>query len=154
VRPRRRAARGQQRVHGRPEQGGERPKLLGLVALVVEHHEALELDLADRGVDLLDLWRGRLSPRRLELLIRDLPPTSRLVRSLDPDAAAANTWGTTEYLLAYIADLLGQANFQNYKPLQRPAEAAAEKRRTEERHRRLIERYEARQRAARSAGGD
>jgi len=32
--------------------------------------------LAFRGFDLLDLWRGKLSPRKVDVLIRGLPPDS------------------------------------------------------------------------------
>jgi hypothetical protein len=50
---------------------------VGLVALLRAHSDALEADLQRfYGVDLGDLWRGRLSLRRLSALVRYLPPGS------------------------------------------------------------------------------
>lgn len=37
--------------------------------------------LATYGVDLLDYWRGRITPRRLAVLVAQLPPGSRLQRA-------------------------------------------------------------------------
>lgn len=48
------------------------------------------------------------------------------------------SWGTTDHLLAYLADLFGQANYQNYQPLERPGQAVEAKRRAEARHRALL----------------
>jgi hypothetical protein len=112
------------------------------VALIVEHHEELEHDLLP-DFDLLDVWRGRLSFRRLEVLIRRLPADSAMTMSIDPDTTQLAAWDTGDYLLALIADLLGKANFQNWKPIPRPADTILQRRRTEERHRKLVERYEA-----------
>lgn len=60
------------------------PKPQSLCATVAEHHSALEADLARfyPGTDLLDLWRGRLSWRRLAQLIRWLPPDAALYQSM------------------------------------------------------------------------
>lgn len=69
------------------------------------------------------------------------------MRAIAPDAAEIAAWGTTDHLLAFVADLLGKANFKNYEPIERPEQAVAKRRRTDERRRALIERYEARQRA-------
>jgi len=86
------------------------------------------------------------------LLIGDLPSSSRLWRAVDPDVAYAESWSTNEYLLALVADLIGKAHFQNWETIPRPAQEIAQKRRTDERRRKLIERFEARQRQA-TAGG-
>ncbi len=76
--------------------------ILGLARLLREHGEAIEADLARfYGVDLRDLWRGRLTWRRLLALIRGLPADSALARAqAGPDAA----WGLTEHLLARLVD--------------------------------------------------
>jgi len=55
---------------------------------VDEHAEALEADLLHHyGVDLLDWHRGRLSTRRLSVLIRYLPRDSEVNRELHGEAA-------------------------------------------------------------------
>ena len=41
-------------------------------------------------MDLLDLYRGRLTPRRLLVLIRGLPPGSALGRAMGGDAALSD----------------------------------------------------------------
>jgi hypothetical protein len=41
--------------------------------------EAIEADLAFRGVDLLDFYRGTMSARRLWALVSNLPPESATV---------------------------------------------------------------------------
>ena len=47
-----------------------------MLSLIRQHGDAIEADLAFRGFDLLDLWRGKLSPRKVDVLIRGLPPDS------------------------------------------------------------------------------
>ena len=77
--------------------------MTGLVAVVNEHHAAVEADLLRfYGVDLLDLYRGRLSMRRLSVLLRALPREAATVQALDP----ALTWGVAEYLAANTVDTL------------------------------------------------
>jgi hypothetical protein len=61
------------------------------------------------GVDLRDLARGRLSWRRLEVLIAHLPRESETVRVLVGDQAE---WGAVEHLLAAAVDALHAANWQ------------------------------------------
>jgi hypothetical protein len=75
------------------------------------HHEALEIDLLGRGIDLLDFWRGRMTPRRLWLLIRSVlaDPKSALYREVDPDGAMAAKWSPTDWLLADLYDLTFRA---------------------------------------------
>ena len=56
------------------------------------------------GIDLLDLWRGRLSFYELCAYLKGLPEECRtviLIREL-PDEAIG--WGTTEVLLAALLD--------------------------------------------------
>ncbi|MBE1498012.1 hypothetical protein H4696_005112 [Amycolatopsis lexingtonensis] len=59
-------------------------------------------------MDLLDYYRGKLTPRRLRVLIRHLPRESALVRALHGEAAE---WGLTEHLLAGAVDELAVGNW-------------------------------------------
>lgn len=52
---------------------------------------------------MLDLWRGKLSLRKVHVLIAGLSRNSALSRARDPDGHA---WGITDYLLASILDAL------------------------------------------------
>ena len=61
------------------------------------------------GVDLLDRYRGRLSARRLRVLIQHLPRDAALVRALHGEEGE---WGLTEHLLAAVVDLLAAGNWQ------------------------------------------
>jgi hypothetical protein len=59
--------------------------------------EALEADLLDvYGVDLLDLYRARLSYRRVCVLVAGLPPDARVWRAIVPEAG----WSRLEMLTA------------------------------------------------------
>lgn len=113
------------------------------MALVVEYHEELEIDLAPQ-VDLLDFWRGRLSARRLELLIRHLDPSSATFQAIDPEAAAEASWAVTDYLLAHLIDMTSVAHGLKTKQGQpvpafpRPAEAIRQRKRDEARLQALI----------------
>lgn len=60
------------------------------------------------GVDLLDYHRGRLTPRRLRVLIRHLPREAALVRALRGEESE---WGLTEHLLAAAVDQLAAGNW-------------------------------------------
>jgi hypothetical protein len=76
---------------------------------VEEHAEALEADLLRHyGVDLLDWHRGRLSSRRLRVLVEHLPADSSFARAAHGEAA---DWGLTEHLLAAVVDQLAVANW-------------------------------------------
>lgn len=62
------------------------------------------------GVDLRDLWRGRLSLRRVSVLINSLlRQTGRSVLAATVDEAAE--WNESEYLLARISDALELSNW-------------------------------------------
>ncbi|GAA0406196.1 hypothetical protein [Streptomyces luteireticuli] len=71
----------------------------------------MEADLLEFfGVDLLDLWRGRLSLRRLGVLIKSLlakPGQSTLLAALDESAA----WSVQEHLTARVSDALEISNY-------------------------------------------
>ncbi|MFJ1597741.1 hypothetical protein [Streptomyces sp. NPDC088261] len=60
------------------------------------------------GTDLLDWHRGRLSSRRLAVLVQHLPRDSAVARELHGESA---DWSVTEYLLAHVADQLAEANW-------------------------------------------
>lgn len=60
------------------------------------------------GIDLLDYYRGRLTARRLRVLIRHLPRESALVRAVHGPVA---DWGPVEHLLASTVDELAAANW-------------------------------------------
>jgi len=60
------------------------------------------------GVDLLDYHRGRLSARRLRVLIQHLPREAALVRAVRGEAAE---WGLAEHLLATAVDQLAAGNW-------------------------------------------
>lgn len=71
--------------------------------LLREYHEEIEASLLmlPTPVDLLDFWRGKITPRRLLLLIKHLPRESPFVQAVAPAAK----WGPTEHLLADLYDL-------------------------------------------------
>lgn len=120
---------------GRP--GGIR----GLAALLTEHGEAIEADLTEYyGVDLADVFRGRLSWRRLGVLIRGLPVESRLTATLphveaDDDDGPVARWTHAEYLMADLYDLLLAVNSsqEQPKPYPRPRRRVVHRRASPER---------------------
>ncbi|OKH95415.1 hypothetical protein AB852_00670 [Streptomyces uncialis] len=73
--------------------------------------DELEADLLEFfGVDLLDLWRGRLSLRRVHVLVQSLvrkPGRSTLVAAMDESAS----WSPTDFLMARVSDALELSNF-------------------------------------------
>lgn len=103
------------------------------MALIVEYHEELEGDLLPDH-DLLDLWRGRMSFRRLELLIRRLPVTSATVRAIAPDAAIGADWTSATEVAAAHFDAYMRVHFKNPPPFPRPAEQIRQRRNAEARH--------------------
>ncbi|MFI6052775.1 hypothetical protein ACIBCO_22170 [Streptomyces violascens] len=76
-----------------------------------EHSDALEADLLEFfSVDLLDLWTGRLSLRRLHVLISSLlarQGAGALVAAIDESAI----WTHEAHILARISDALEAANW-------------------------------------------
>ncbi|MFI0261841.1 hypothetical protein ACH4OW_22710 [Streptomyces sp. NPDC017056] len=59
-------------------------------------------------MDLLDWHRGRLSARRLSVLLAHLPRDGAVARALHDEAAE---WSVTDHLLATVADHLAVANW-------------------------------------------
>ncbi|GAA3473884.1 hypothetical protein GCM10018965_084370 [Nonomuraea roseola] len=74
-----------------------------------EHFDAVEADLHRYyQIDLLDLYRGKLSVRKLIALLSGLPRGSALHIATEGDAA---TWSTSDYLLANAVDYLAIGNW-------------------------------------------
>ncbi|MFE4693744.1 hypothetical protein ACFRH6_27305 [Streptomyces sp. NPDC056749] len=59
-------------------------------------------------MDLLDWYRGRLSSRRLAVLVKHMPRDSAVAQELHGDGAE---WTVTDYLLAAAVDHLAAANW-------------------------------------------
>ncbi|MEV3992048.1 hypothetical protein AB0J57_24355 [Streptomyces sp. NPDC049837] len=59
-------------------------------------------------MDLLDWHRGRLSSRRLAVLVRHMPRDSALARAVHGEAAE---WAVSDYLLAAAVDHLAESNW-------------------------------------------
>lgn len=59
-------------------------------------------------MDLLDWHRGRLTSRRLAVLVRHLPRDSSTLREIHGEAA---DWSAAEHLLAAAVDRLSEANW-------------------------------------------
>ncbi|MER5883086.1 hypothetical protein ABT160_04585 [Streptomyces sp. NPDC001941] len=84
---------------------------MAVVRVIQEFPDELEADLAEFfNVDLLDLWHGRLSLRRIGVLIRSLmakPGRSTLLMAMDKRTA----WTEPDYMLARISDALELSNY-------------------------------------------
>ncbi|MEU0298815.1 hypothetical protein ABZ252_04980 [Streptomyces sp. NPDC006175] len=59
-------------------------------------------------MDLLDWYRGRLTSRRLAVLVKHMPRDSAVAQELHGDGAE---WTVTDYLLAAAVDHLAAANW-------------------------------------------
>lgn len=94
---------------------------MAVVRVIREFQDELEADLMEFfGVDLLDLWRGRLSIRRIGVLIDSLmrkQGRSTLLMAMDERAS----WTETDYLLARLSDA---AELSNYLFLKANAESS------------------------------
>lgn len=108
---------------------------MAVVHVVRDYFEELEADLLEFfGIDLLDIWRGRLSLRRVGVLINSLmrkAGRSTLLMAMNDKTE----WTEDTYLLARISDametsnyLFTRANFEvsedlpEPKPITRPGE--------------------------------
>ncbi|MEV3860711.1 hypothetical protein AB0J38_41180 [Streptomyces sp. NPDC050095] len=84
---------------------------MSVVRVIREFTSELEADLLEFfGIDLLDVWRGRLSLRRIGVLIDALvkkPGRSTLLAAMDERAS----WSESDYLLARVSDALELSNF-------------------------------------------
>lgn len=91
--------------------------------------EALEADLQRfYAVDLADLWRGNLRPRKAAVLATQLPPEASIYRQGDDD----RLWSLEVQFLASILDQLKYSNAvwtgqkKPPQPIPRPGDAARE----------------------------
>ncbi|GCD99863.1 hypothetical protein [Embleya hyalina] len=88
---------------------------MGTVRAIDRFGDELEADFLEFfGIDLLDLWRGRLSLRRVAVLIKALGlknGRSNFVAAVDE----STTWSTTDHLLARVSDALELSNFMFIK---------------------------------------
>jgi hypothetical protein len=84
---------------------------MAVVHVIQYFPDELEADLLEFfGIDFLDLWRGRLSIRRVGVLIHSLmskPGRSTLLMAIDERAK----WAERDYLLARISDALELSNY-------------------------------------------
>jgi hypothetical protein len=101
--------------------------IASLAGVLEDYCEAIEYDLAERGFDLLDLWRPvpverPLSWRKLAVLLVNLPPESRFKAEqladledepVEPveDDGKFGPWSQAEMLLARIGDGIDQLAF-------------------------------------------
>lgn len=86
-------------------------------------------------MDLVDLYRGDLSPRKAMVLAINLPAGALTWQEMGSD----NAWTVNDYLVAEAVDALHGANFQRAggkgekpKPLPRPSDLKATKERRSE----------------------
>lgn len=105
------------------------PNLLILAHMLREHCDALEADFQRfYGLDLCDLWRGQITPRKAAVLAVQLPPGAQVWRSMGSDLA----WTDEAHLGALNADINQIGNWQRGggkkadlpKPIRRPSEQA------------------------------
>lgn len=83
----------------------------GLADLLTRHAEAVEADLLERGIDLVDFYRGKITLRRIVVAIRQLPAGARLWKALAPPQAGKSdatpgdaAWSGVEHKLAAVFD--------------------------------------------------
>ena len=93
-------------------QHGPVGKLLSLVYLLREHGEALEADFQRvYELDLLDLYRGRISPRKAALLALKLPAGSAVWQEMGGPLA----WTSQDYFAAAQLHAQQVANWMQTK---------------------------------------
>ncbi|MFG2228032.1 hypothetical protein [Streptomyces sp. NPDC048644] len=115
-------------------------KLIGAIHAIRDFSDELEADFLEFfGVDLLDVWRGRLSLRRVHVLIQSLikkPGRSTFLAQVDESAS----WSVMDHLLARVSDATEISNYlfikansegpdelQVPEPVQRPGQGTQEK---------------------------
>ena len=118
-------------------QGGWSGKLLILPGLFDGHWEELEADFhSEYQLDLCGVWRGELSLRKAAVLIRQLPPGSRLHRAhggesaWPDDVAAIHLQGNR--LVDALYAVHGASTSKRPKPVEPPEEGWQEKARENE----------------------
>lgn len=99
---------------------------MSLCCLIEEHGNAIEADLMRYyGIDLLDFYRGDISPRRVGVLVKQLPPESALSRALNDGQIP---WGNLEHLIADHWALTREIHWgrKGHKPVDHPTRVARE----------------------------
>lgn len=100
-------------------------KLLELAALLIRRHDCLEADLArfyPRDADQLpEFWAGRMTWRRLAVLIQNLPAEAVTTQMEDP--AGVTRWTQDTELRAAVVDELRTWRWE-YAMSQTPKNAA------------------------------
>lgn len=79
-------------------------------------HDALEYDLLSLGIDLLDLYRGGLSFRRLRVFVKGLPASSNfktllIQRQPLPEGEPEEYWEPIHYWMAEVIDSINTLIF-------------------------------------------
>lgn len=120
------------------DRGDPGPGSAQLVQLIEDGHgAALRYDLQRLGLDLADVWRGSLAPRRVLDLVEHLPDDSALAARLR-GGSEHRPWDLKTYLLAALVDaehhtawVVAQSNSKKKIPrprsLPRPQAAGAER---------------------------
>jgi hypothetical protein len=85
-----------------------------LLGLLREHGDVIEADLQRTyGVDLVDLWRGTLTLRRVRVLLEGLPPDSSTAYAVaEADNGPLAGWRLTDVLLGRLTDELALYRWQ------------------------------------------
>ena len=108
--------------------GYHRGGIFGLLRVLDEHGEAIRFDLFMAGRSLDDLGAPGFSWLDLRSFVRNAPPTTAYFRAVHGDDVAAWASHPEMYLLATVADLLANGNWQRAgkqsaakpKPIKRP----------------------------------
>ncbi len=77
-----------------------------LARLMHNHGETVEADFAHYypGIDLLDFYRGKMSVRKLWVLVQGLPFNSKTARRLHGLDSALDDWTLTDILLGRLLE--------------------------------------------------
>ncbi len=81
--------------------------MISLLPVLRKHGEAIEYDLMCRGIDLLDFFRGSITPRRMWVLIKGLVRDS----STNTSREIGGPWDLETLLLAAAVDDIRLNNF-------------------------------------------
>lgn len=81
--------------------------------MLLEHGDVIEADLQRHyRVDLVDLWRGRISLRKVRVLIDGLPADSRTANALAGADPSDPHWPLTDAILARLTDELAALRWE------------------------------------------
>lgn len=109
---------------------------MALPGLLSDYGDEIEADLQRvYSLDLLDVYRGTLSPRKLMVYIEQLPPGSATWNATGGDSA----WNVQEHLTANLLDAQNIGNWiaaggkpsDKPKPVPRPADLVKKRRANE-----------------------